>query len=1735
MKKSKVHWKIMLVHWPVICSLLISLLVSAAPVSAPAALAAPDAGSVRVAYLYDLDTETAQSIVTLLNANGFSVKAFQLGVTPPAPTTNKVLLPFVTTNGPAVVEAQSLDASGLPVWSNYDLVVIGADTGSGATWNPKAGAFEQIRDSGLPVVGLGAGGHAFFGRLGLPIGHPNGAAASARAIKVADFGDSEAFYTTPKAVTIPGNGVLNLYGSAQPVISIALAEHLPNGVRLASLANNSSAFPVVSTDQRFLLWGFGGGPGAMTDNGRKLFVNAMSFAVKSIKVELRARSFTPAAGLDPSLASALQGTTGLHAYAQLKHLPSDAERAALEQIGIRLVDFVGDTLYTAFVTPTPNAKDPNFVALVRWLGLIPPTDKVDPKVQGGDYETWAEQGDSLKVLVAFHSDVEDAAAEATLTKYSASNIAQGDHTWAAIVAKSAIATLAAEDGVAWVQEGPAPIQITNDVARSDLNVNAVQNANTMVSPAFYAGLSGAGVTAAVFDTGVMTPSFTHNDLSGRIVGSAPDTNGHGSHVAGIIGGNGTNSLSNCPGGACTAFQFRGMAPQVRISANWGWNAAVWNQNVNSRSVEVSNHSYIMNCGAYETTAQTLDTLVRGELTDGGTAIPRHTVVWSAANQGGGAQWCTTGTVPDGADPDTDPDADPTTGPRGYYSILGPAKNVITVGAFDPGTLNVSGYSSRGPTFDGRLKPDVMASGCMTSIDNDTQGYVGMCGTSMATPAVTGVTALLTEQFHKTYPSAGRPFPSTMKAILIQTATDMVHDPAQAGFFEFGWTDPDSGQPVIYHAGPDWSTGYGAVNAERAAAAIRGRNFVEGSVAPGDTSEEYTINVTPGRTQLKFTLAWSDEPGNPALAQGAAQLVNNLDLTLRAPDNTIYRPWVLPALPRNANPFNGSGMDTGVADPIVRGTHVLPAFRAVDNLNNVEQVSVQNPMAGVWTVRVNAAALPNNKTQPFSLAGDFRSLNIVDPQTGNVAEAGDPANPNVILVVLEAQQTSAGGGVSTLQDADVADFSVTIDGAAATIVSGLPVGDQFWLNVRPQAGVYSGGSKYDLGVTWNGFGSDSETRAVLFTEREVTDRAIVIDYSGSMADYDKMAAAQNAARLFVDQSLPGDRIAVVGFSNNATTPLAITQVAASANPPQLNQARNAINTFTPDAATAIGKGLIEGQAQVTVPFPDPSISYVKDVIILLSDGMENVDPLYNTPAVKGVIEPTDTIVNTVAVGPASAGFHTLLNQIATENGGDFQAVTEDSASAVSAASIASPATTSSTGIDAFPNTLPNRLGDIYKNYAEGILDEARLLQARGVAESPNRMDSYEFMAPSGLKRMTFAVNWQLATDRLRLRITSPGGKPFTYDPKIETPGIYCRRDTTHETCIFEAPEPGLWKMEVVFINSSAANEYMAWVSAKTDVTFQLLVGTPSTERSLFKPVRLLAFVSQGEKPLAGQQVSLKIFGPHSFGVGAPLDLFDDGAHGDGAANDGIYGNDFWGTNVAGPYNVRGMAKGTDLAGANFELYDNTSFNVRPRALYIRAKNGGIATQYNDLIENNGMDVDVVHMNSVMGMNLNVYNLVILGPDTGSQDKWGNDETVNYIIRHQRPVLGLGQGGYAFFGKLQLAIGWPHGAHSDGTTIAREQMTDAIWRYPYEFAISKERLWQLYSEPSPRVDIFVGDKPDNVSVFGFYAANGTNQPDFRYADLLMENGFWMLWSFDNGPKSMTLDGQRLFVNTVYRTMD
>lgn len=236
----------------------------------------------------------------------------------------------------------------------------------------------------------------------------------------------------------------------------------------------------------------------------------------------------------------------------------------------------------------------------------------------------------------------------------------------------------------------------------------------------------------------------------------------------------------------------------------------------------------------------------------------------------------------------------------------------------------------------------------------TQSYQIVAGTSYAAPAVSGMLALLLQQLKETasqdlerYP----PWPSAFKALVIHTARDLIHDSADPR----DRNNPDTGAPTLLHRGPDFATGFGLVDARAASdlLATPGRTRAQHLISP---QQLHTYRLALGSSvsvrELRATLVWDDPPGNPLLAIDQPQLVNDLDLVAIGPQGKAHGPWLLDPLPRG---------------PPIKPSDVKPARRCVetaplredcrDRLNNVEQLVVDRPDAGWWTIEVRAHDVP----------------------------------------------------------------------------------------------------------------------------------------------------------------------------------------------------------------------------------------------------------------------------------------------------------------------------------------------------------------------------------------------------------------------------------------------------------------------------------------------------------------------------------------------------------------------------------------------------------------------------------------------------------------------------------------------------------------------------------------------------------------------------------------------------------
>jgi hypothetical protein len=431
------------------------------------------------------------------------------------------------------------------------------------------------------------------------------------------------------------------------------------------------------------------------------------------------------------------------------------------------------------------------------------------------------------------------------------------------------------------------------------------------------GYTGRGVTWAVIDEGV---DYDHPALASHIVGGhefpgacnipgQPGSDcrggGHGTHVAGIIGGDGAPGFTD-PDGFLYGL---GIAPEygifamnsVRVFRPWppagGW------QEHSKRAVlggaVGGNNSWTTgdpDAHGYQLVERTHDLMVRDGNFDTTDVAEPFIEVFAAGNSGSGA-----------------------------YSINPPgeAKNLIVVansgndreGSGPIDALSI--YSSRGPAVDGRLLPTVAAPGqeiastandeggvCTTPIAG-TNGLFAYCtGTSMAAPHVSGVATLLTQWWKET--NGGRvPSPALVKAVLVNSAVDM-------------------GAPDI----PNVNEGWGRVDVGRAIRPGVPRHIADQEHTFGATGEVETLNISVAdcRNPLKVTLVWTDAPGAPGANPA---LVNDLDLTVLT----------------NGGVYHGNVFERGVSK---RGG-------AADRLNNVESVYVANPGSSA-VVTIAAAAI-----------------------------------------------------------------------------------------------------------------------------------------------------------------------------------------------------------------------------------------------------------------------------------------------------------------------------------------------------------------------------------------------------------------------------------------------------------------------------------------------------------------------------------------------------------------------------------------------------------------------------------------------------------------------------------------------------------------------------------------------------------------------------------------------------------
>lgn len=544
---------------------------------------------------------------------------------------------------------------------------------------------------------------------------------------------------------------------------------------------------------------------------------------------------------------------------QFDELPGKLEKSELADRGIHLLRYIPNATWLARIDVGLSAADLENAGVAA-MGMLSPTSKMPSAMADGEIPRHAGNHDAVLAKVLFWergNDMGKMCVEAGL------EVLGVDEKWSAVEVRGKwqqVRQFAAHPLVQFIEwpEPPMEYEVLNE--RTLIQSNYISD-----NPALGLHYNGSSVTIAVNEGGTVNPVEEPN-LEGRLDRSLETGNPSG-HKTGV-------GLRMASAGNIDP-DTRGTAFGATLQSG-GINFA----NAAAAGVSIVNNSFGYGCISgsvtYNSGAANNDNLVRTN--------PGFMVTYSAGNMGGsdcgygaGAGWAN------------------------ITGLVKSAKNIFAVGSLGTNGA-LTGFSSRGPAWDGRILPDICAT--------------GPGGTSHASPNLAGTYGQLLHAFREF--NGFTPPSGLLKAIILNTA-DEVENP-----------------------GPDFKSGFGKLNARRAFEVIRLGQHLTDSVVHGG-SNSHSLTVPANVKELKVILYWTDYEATAGIVSRA--LVNDLDASLQDPAMAQWQPWVLDPTP-NAVTLNQN------------------AVRGLDTLNNVEQITLANPAAGAYTFTVNGSMVPQGPQTYF---------------------------------------------------------------------------------------------------------------------------------------------------------------------------------------------------------------------------------------------------------------------------------------------------------------------------------------------------------------------------------------------------------------------------------------------------------------------------------------------------------------------------------------------------------------------------------------------------------------------------------------------------------------------------------------------------------------------------------------------------------------------------------------------------
>ena len=586
---------------------------------------------------------------------------------------------------------------------------------------------------------------------------------------------------------------------------------------------------------------------------------------------------------------------------QFSILPTETEKTQLKNAGIILNEYIPGNAWLATIRNSfdfGTAKNFNIVS----VNTIPGSYKIDPALFS--YQKQNDKQDTRAFAISFFSSINKKDVEIQLQQIGAVLVPSKFNFKNTVLIQpdvNKLNAIAALPFVSFIREQSLKDKIIN---YNDIAIHSIGSLQSISGR----NLNGKDVVVGVGDNADIS---SHIDFNGKNIRRHPfPVDNHGTHTSGTTAGGGFINPKN-----------HGMAPKAHIVSQWFsdviLNTPTYITDYNMVATNNSYYSSAMGC-----TGSRVYDVLSNYVDDQMENYDEVLHVIAAGNDGG--YTC-----------------------AGYPAAYGTVKsgwqcgkNVITVGAMDQANYGIASFSSRGPVQDGRIKPEIVANGYATVSTYPYNSYATNYGTSMAAPVITGVTALLQEDYRKSHAGANAKA-ALIKALMCNTAED------------------------LGNAGPDYTFGFGMLNAGKAAEAMEANQYFTNSMVTAQ-NDPYNIVVPAGVRRLKVLLVWTDQP---AAANAAVALINDLDLTVTDPSPLVHQPLILtPASPTTV------------------------AAEGADHLNNIEQVVIDNPVAGTYNINVNGFAIPQGpQTYFLTYQMDMNGVTVEYPFGGETLVPGQTEN------------------------------------------------------------------------------------------------------------------------------------------------------------------------------------------------------------------------------------------------------------------------------------------------------------------------------------------------------------------------------------------------------------------------------------------------------------------------------------------------------------------------------------------------------------------------------------------------------------------------------------------------------------------------------------------------------------------------------------------------------------------------